>query len=90
MAAPNPGMAIAQSSMDLLDTIIGGAFDIATLNKEQQLEYQKFLADTFPEYKEFFKFENRTDYRNVYIIVAMVFILIVLVLAITVGDRKES
>lgn len=81
---------LVSSSIDLVDTIVGGAFDMASLNKQQQLEYQQFLAQTFPEYKEFFVFDNSTDYRNIYIIAGMVLLITILIIAITLKDKNSN
>lgn len=87
MAAANtdPVSAIA----DTVGKVVSSVGNIILADKQKEIEYQRWLAETYPEYKWFFKYEDRTDRSWIWILVLSVLLIVVLIATAMVKKRRS-
>lgn len=75
--------AVAGAVASVVESVTG----LFAMDKQKRIEYQRFLADTFPEYKWFFKYEQRKD--NSFLIIGIFAILLLVMLLVLVKTKPQ-
>lgn len=73
---------------DTVGKIVTSVGNIILANKQEDIEYQRWMAETFPEYKWFFKYEKQQDRSWIWIAILSALIIVV-VLATAWRSKKK-
>lgn len=84
-SAKDPVGAIA----DAVGKVVTSVSNIILADKQKDIEYQRWLAETFPEYKWFFRYEPNRDKSWIWIVVLSVLIIMIVIATVLLKKRKK-
>ena len=77
------------SIANAVGSIFKSVSNVILADKQENIEYQRWLAETFPEYKWYFKYEKQRENSWIWIGILSLLIIVV-VIATAVVKRKQK